>query len=693
MRKLFLLLLAAAGFAKAQVVRELGPAPITDGPYTGRVSTIAVASPSVIYVGGADGGVWKTVDGGVSWKPLTDLMPSTAVGAIALDPTNTQVVYVGTGEANFANHSRYGAGIYKSLDGGRTWTVLGATTFAGRCISKIVVDPVNPQRLFAALTPAGGFPEKAAAKNHPLKDGAIGVFRSLDGGATWTQLAGGLPNQAATDLAMSPSNPNILYAGIGRIFGSTDNGVYKTTDGGNTWTKLAGGLPTTGNGRVNVAVAPSNPNRLYVLIVNPCDAAGNNGSTRAAYRSSDAGATWTALSPGSFQSTYGWYLSVVTVSPTNPDTVILGGFSIRRSTNAGASWSTITAPHVDNHAFAWDSNGTLYNGNDGGVFKSANTGGSWTSVNSNLGLIQCYAGLSLHPTDREQVLSGMQDNGSNLRPANGLPWDQVTGGDGGWTQLDQANPLLMFTESQGSANLYRSTDGGAAFFGAGAGIDSADRNCFLPPYVIDPTNSLRMLYATHRIYRSLDGGSSWLAISGDVTGGSGAVRTMAVAPSNPSVVYLTTNDGFFSASTNGGVSFAVRLSGRPGWPRVTREIFVSPTDPQRVYLATASFGASQVMRSSDGGVNWTVLDGDLPDIPVNAVVADERPSTPILYAGADDGLYRSTDNGAHWSRFGFGLPHAPVIDILPDFSRNRLVVGTQGRGVWEVQLKRFLPPP
>ncbi|MFN8221418.1 MAG: hypothetical protein U0S12_14945 [Fimbriimonadales bacterium] len=690
MRWLPIVVLLLANISGAQKVKELGPAPIADGPYTGRVSAIAITA-NTLYVGGADGGVWRSDDAGATWRPLTDFMPTTSVGAIAIDPTNPSTLYVGTGEANFANHSRYGVGIYKSLDGGETWTQLAASAFAGRCISKIIVDPSNPQRLFASVTPAGGFPEKAGAKNHPLKDGPVGVFRSTDGGVTWAQLLNGLPNQAATDLAMSPVNPNVLYAGIGRIFGATENGIYKSSDGGTTWAKLAGGLPTTTNGRINFAIAPSNANRLYALIVNPCTSTGDGGSTKGAYRSDDGGTTWTALTISNFQATYGWYLSVVTVQPTNPDTVVMGGYTMLRSTNAGASWSTITAPHVDNHALEWDALGRLVNGNDGGVYQTTNIGSSWTSLNSNLGLIQFYAGLSSHPSDREILLGGHQDNGCSRRLTSGMSWDQVTGGDGGWTQIDQANPLRMFTESQGSGTLYRSVNGGGSFSNSGTGISTADRNCFLPAYVIDPTNSQRMLYGTHRVYETLNGGTSWTAVSGDVTTGTGAIRTIALARSNPQVVYIATNDGRFSQSTDGGRTFAVRLSGRPGWPRVTREIFVSPTDSQRVYLATAAFGTTQVQRSLDGGVTWTSLDGDLPDIPVNVVVADERTPVPILYAGADDGLYRSADGGSHWSRFAARLPHAPVIDILGDFGRERLVVATQGRGAWEIRLPYGVP--
>ncbi|MBU0617091.1 MAG: hypothetical protein KKI02_05195 [Planctomycetes bacterium] len=244
----------------AQQWTELGPAPTGDADmYTGRVSALACSlnDPDLYFAGGADGGVWRTADGGITWTPLTDNMPTSSIGALAIDPIDENVIYAGSGEANYANHCRYGLGLYKSTDGGDTWVQLAEETFAGRCFSKIVINPVNPQILYASITRAGGFPELAAAKGHPGATGPLGVFRSDDGGVTWVQLTNGLPNLSATDLTMYPGDPNILYAGIGRIFGHRDNGIYKTTDAGASWTKLTGGgcRPT----RSGASASPSRP--------------------------------------------------------------------------------------------------------------------------------------------------------------------------------------------------------------------------------------------------------------------------------------------------------------------------------------------------------------------------------------------------------------------------------------------------
>jgi photosystem II stability/assembly factor-like uncharacterized protein len=671
--------------------QELGPAPVVDGPYTGRVSAIAChpVDPNRYYVAGADGGVWRTTDGGTTWTPLTNDMPTTAMGALALDPTNPNIIYAGTGEANYANHSRYGVGLYKSTDGGNSWMQFAATTFGGRTFSKIVINPQNPQRLYAAVARAGGFPGGTlpAAKGHPDRNGPVGIFRSDDGGDTWTQLLTGLPNQAATDVALHSTDPNILYAAIGHPFGATENGIYKTTNGGDSWTKLAGGLPTASVGRISLALAPSQPARVYTLITHTSDSAGGGASTLGGYRTDNNGTTWTALgSLSGLQSSYGWFLSVVSVKPNDPNTVIMGGLDLVRSTNAGASWTYITPPHVDMHALAWDASGRLVCGDDGGVHRSPNVGTSWTSHNS-FGIIQFYAGLSTHPSNVNYMIGGFQDNGSNRRSDLTKNWTQLFGGDGGWTQIDQVSPLRMFVEYQGTGNLYLSTNGGSIFNYAGSGINSGDRNCFLPPYLIDPTNSNKVLYATHRVYRSTNGGTSWTAVSPDLTGGGiAAIRALAQSPSDPNFVYAATNDGRIQRSTNGGTSFTLVATGIPGWPRVTRELFVDPTSPLTVYLAVANFGQSQIQRSLDGGQTWTPLDATFPDIPVNVVAADARGVWPVIYAGADDGLYRSIDDGATWHRYGHGLPNAPVIDLRLEAQapRRRLIACTQGRGAWSI---------
>lgn len=672
---------------------ELGPAPITTGANTGRVSALAISpvDDDTWFVGGADGGIWRTTDSGVSWTPLTDDMPTTAIGAIAIDPQNADAIYAGTGEANYANHSRYGLGLYRSLDGGDSWTQLAETTFAGRCFSRLIVHTTNGSILYAAVTRAGGFPELAAAKNHPQATDPVGVYRSLDGGETWAYLDNGLPNLSATDLVIDPQNPHVLYAAIGRIFGDASNGIYKTIDGGDSWTKLTNGLPAGSScGRISLDLAPTMTDRLYTMITRPASATGGGATTLGVYRSDDAGATWAQQAGfGNLQATYGWYLSVVTVHPTDPDLVWFGGLNLRRTTTGGGNWETANPPHVDVHAIEWTSDGQrLIVADDGGVHESPTGGSFWQIRNNGLGIIQFYAGISTHPDFDEVLLGGTQDNGTNRRNDTGTSWFASLGGDGGWTLIDPAAPNRAFAEFQGSGNLYRSGNSGQTFpTFSGGGIISSDRNAFLPPYAIDPSDNQRMLYATQRVYESVTGGSFWMPISSDLTnGGIAAIRALVIAPSDGNVVYVATNDGRVLRSDDGGANYTLLLEDNLGWPRVTRELFVHPDDALTVYLAGAAFGVEQIRRSTDGGDTWVALDQALPDIPVNVVAVDTRGPRDVIFAGTDAGLLRSTDDGASWFAYGDGLPNAPVIDILLDVERSRMTLGTQGRGAWQVPI-------
>lgn len=668
--------------AAAQTWTDLGPAPISGG-YSGRISAVACSAsdPDRYYIAGADGGVWGSTDGGATWTPLTDHMPTSAIGALAVDPTDDRVVYAGTGEANYANHSRYGLGLYKTTDGGQTWAHLAEGTFAGRTFSKIVIDPHDTGTLYAAVARAGGFPALAAAKGHPGADEPVGVFKSTDAGVSWTLLGGGIPSVEASDLAIDPAQPVTIYAAIGNVFGNPGNGVYKSVDAGATWTKLAGGLPSNNVGRISLSISPSSPQTIYALFTNRCDANGGGASAIGGYRSDNGGASW--VSRGTVdQSSYGWYLSCVSVKPDDPNTVFYGGLDMRRY--IGSSGSDVTPPHVDQHAIAWDAAGRLVAGSDGGVHRSTNLGSSWTNLATGLGTVQFYAGLSTHPTDDNYILGGTQDNGTNRRTSDSRTWQGVFGGDGGWTQINPDSPNIVFCEYQGTGNLYRSTNGGGSFSYSGNGIGG--RNCFLPPYVIDPVNPSTMYYGTERVYRSTNGGSSWSVRSGDLTNGAGAIRALAIAPSNPNYLYASTNDGNVQVSTDAGATFTPILDDHPGWPRVTREIFVDPLDERTVYLATAVYGATQIRRSTDAGQTWEALDENLPDVPVNVVAVDTRRPRPAMYAGTDAGLLRSVDGGATWHAYPAGLPNAPVIDIDLDIARGRIVVGTQGRGAWSAEI-------
>ncbi|MFQ5413640.1 MAG: hypothetical protein ACE5E6_04190 [Phycisphaerae bacterium] len=669
---------------------EMGPAPIVTGPWTGRVSAI-VTSPTDQarwFAAGGSGGVWRTVDAGASWQPLTDGLPINSIGALAMDPTDENIVYAGSGEANFANHCFYGTGLYKTLNGGDDWVVLATDTFAGRTFSRIVVSHADPSTLYAAIMHAGGFqPTRNAAKGHPLADGPVGVFRSGDGGQTWTQLTNGLPARPASDVWMDPSNASVLYAAIGDIFGLPENGVYKSTDGGDTWTKLGGGLPTGVVGRISLAIAPTMPQRLVAVVTNPSDAFGGGATLNNVFRSDDGGAGWVPTNPGgTLQATFGWYVNTAVFDPFNANVILVGGVELIRSTNAGATWTNVTPGHVDIHALTYEQHLRLLCGTDGGVYRSGNNGTTWDVKNGNLGVIQFYPGISLHPTNDVFVLGGLQDNGTNRRDTDGLLWSQRLGGDGGFTALHPQTPNTMFAEFQGTGNLFRSTNGGNSFLSLSNGINIGDRNAFLPPMQYFPNLADGILYGTHRIYRRNNDVNAWVPISGDLTSGPPfAIRTIAIAPSNGMVAYAATNDGRVLASTTGGTSWDLKLDGIPGWPRCTRELAVDPLNDAVVYLAVSQFGVDQVRRSTDRGDTWTAIDGNLPDVPANCIAVQHTATDRAVFLGTDRGVWATLNDGAHWFEVG-QLPHSPVMDIVVDAPRNRLVAATMGRGTWQAPI-------
>lgn len=682
--------------------RELGPAPMLAGfgvENTGRIAGI-VAHPrnaNLYYAGAASGGVWKSVNGGRTWQPLGDGLPTLAIGALALDPNNDQVLYAGSGEANYAYHSLYGLGLYKSTDGGASWRVLAPEVFAGRTFSRLVVSPTDSREVWAAVARAGGTYEGfEGARRHPERDGAMGIFRSRDGGATWQHLRApeGLPALPASDIDLDPRDSRRVYASFGAVFGAGRNGVYRSTDGGRRFVRLGEDQLLGGEvGRIALAIAPSRPDRLYALLVNPTVRGAIGGfsppgaSALAIARSDDGGDTWTALPVDNFMGQQGDYNAAITVHPSDPDTVFVGGVLMLRSRDGGVNWEDVTPLHVDLHDFAYDAAGRLLTAGDGGIHRGSDLGELWQARNRGLATVQIYAGISLHPTRPNVVVAGMQDNGTNLRLGSGKAWLHIFGGDGGVTAFRPDNPDILFVEYQGAAQIARSDDGGLSWVDAGAGIDENDRSCFLAPFLLDPRDPTRMLYATHRIYESVDGGRSWRAISGDLTGGApAAVRSLVMAPADPDVVYAMTNDGRVLVSIDGGAEWELIRQGVPGWPRVTRQLAVDPVRPAEIYVAEMGFGGDRVLRSPNRGATWQPIGRNLPDVPVNAVAVHRVGIQRLVFAGTDAGVYLSRDLGRTWEIYGAALPRAPVMDLIIDAERGRLVASTLGRGVWETAL-------
>jgi photosystem II stability/assembly factor-like uncharacterized protein len=667
----------------------LGPAPILGGqtpgaqPVSGRISAIAgdPRDANTIYLAAAGGGVWKTTDGGSDWTPLTDDQATLFMGAIALAPSNPDVIYAGTGEATNSALSFTGHGVLKSTDAGASWTLLGADVFDRHTISQIVVAPDDPNTVYVAVGGSG---------THGLA-GDTGIWRSSDGGATWTNTTTSISTTASfSDVELDPAHPQTLYAAVGSFRGSLSNGVYMSTDGGNTWS-IAGNFPIdTREGRMTVAIAPSDSQTVYVSV----SASGLGGSSFGrlleVLKSTNGGSTWTVLPNTPDLGGSGWYGLPLAVDPSDPNTVFAsgGGNPIVESNNGGVTWFSLVAgvdgngPHTDHHAFAFDASGHLLDGNDGGIWRLDNPTLSqvhWTDLNTNLQLTQ-YIGIAVNPANPTIAYGGSQDNGTSEFTGS-QAWTLIRLGDGGFVRVDPANPRTVYHEFF-NIDLERSDDGGITWVQKSFGIDHTDPSNTYIPYVMDPENSQRLVLGTNRVYETTNRGDLWRPISQPGQGGwntSANIDALAIAASDPNTIYASAGGHLF-VTFDDGASWQQRDV--DGFSDHFQDIQIDPTDNQTAYAMRDRFGGGHVFKTTDGGQSWVDISGNLPDLPAYTLAMD--PTSKALYVGTDDGVYTSTNLGGFWSRFGVGLPHAQVreLELLPGFAL--LTAGTHGRGAWEI---------
>jgi photosystem II stability/assembly factor-like uncharacterized protein len=726
---------------------SIGPQPSDSGATvfgltSGRIGAIAVdpTNPDIVYLGGAQGGVWKTTDGGVNWTPLTDDQPSLAIGALAIDPTSCspapcRIIYAGTGEQTFSSSSYYGAGILKSTDAGATWTHLpgpflgpfsaGFSPGGGARISSLAVNRQNPNVILAGvlifISADGG--------------ASSGIYRSTDGGVSWTLVRSGA---AGTEVFFDPANPMIAYAALGTPCLASasgtctdfdaDNGIYRSMNMGATWTKIAGpgvtgtgmGFPTTNVGRIELAIAPSNSNTFYASVA---DASVSSNNLLGVFRTIDGGGNWTQLtSAPNFCTPQCWYDQVIRVHPNNANVVYAGGSAtssfLTRSTDGGSSWtsfirdSTGAFVHVDQHAMAFGFNGPtavrLYIGNDGGVWSTdvSNPTGTinWINLNNSLSLTQHYPALSFHPANENIAIVGSQDNDTHLYSGQ-LRWRQIGPGcDGAWTVIDPAIPSTWFITCQ-FVNVFRSLQDGApgTFTIADDDIfNSGDRVAFIPPFVVDPTLTNRLYFGTFRVWQTVNRGDSWQPISPDLTGGgSGTIRAIAPAPNNPSRVFVGSSTGLIHRTYLAGTGTDIPWDNvtRPELPqRVVTQLAVNPRNPSDVIATFSGFGTcsgcdgkGHVFRSTNDALTWQDISGlgpgRLPDTPVNDIVIDPNdPTGNTLYIGTDVGVFFTTDGGVNWSTLVDGLPRVAVFSLKLRQASRTLRASTHGRGTWDLEL-------
>jgi hypothetical protein len=771
----------------------IGPAPINvpnagstgpAQPLAGRITGVAADpnNPSTIYVTAAGGGVWKTTDGAAHWTPQTDSQTTLSMGAIALDAHNPNIIYAGTGEANNSGDSFYGRGVLKSEDGGAHWILVSQfeldpqtgkvltdsngnpiRPFDRMTISKIVVtnspDPAQANDVYVAV--AGGGANGVS--------GETGIFKSTDGGVSWTNTTASISKtDAYTDLVESPypSTANTFYAAIGTRSGSARNGVYVTVDGGANWNP-AGDFPMgTADGRIALANSSNNYHlyfaalsdtngRLYKLMY----------TTNGDYDHTQIHWEQVTLDPSlNYLGTGGWYATALAISPkfyqtqSNGGSVVettytvygggqtqvvevnvterfvydSGGNLLQDKWNAGTydlfngthvtpknivttqavalNGKTINEdlPHDDHHAFVFDANGTLLDGNDGGLWRwtpassAPGSSGTWADLNGNLQITQ-FTGIALDPNNPNVAYGGSQDNGTE-KFNDALQWNWLQDGDGGFVRVDPNNPNTVYhtfyrDSTDGTTFFERSDDGGATWSAKTTGINPADPSNFYVPYVMDPSNPSRLLLGTNRIYETTTRGDATTQPDGTLVDGwhpisapfSANVDAIAVSRSDPNTIYATAGGRIF-VTTDDGAHWAERdISGATDH---FADLEVDPANSQIAYAVRDRFNngsnSGHVFRTTDGGQTWTDISSNLPDLPTNTVAL--FPGTSTLYVGNDQGVYVSKNLGGSWSRFGTGLPDARAVDLELNTTLGILAVGTHGRGMWEIQVENDPPP-
>jgi photosystem II stability/assembly factor-like uncharacterized protein len=696
----------------------IGPAPLmtggSNGNVSGRITGIAAhpTDANTIYVSPAGGGVWKTTNGGTSWSMLTDFQRTLSMGAIAIAPSNDNVLYAGTGEANNVLDSNFGRGILVSTDGGTSWTLRTgpAGVFNDRrlTVSKIDVHPTDPNTAYAAVADFG---------TNGLFGSDTGIYTTTDGGVNWTNVTGAFGLDMATswsDVLIDPTTPTTVYAAHGWPFGDPSNGVYKSTDSGATWTLLAHAPKGSSAGRIAIALSRSNHLVLYVT----SSTAGNSSwDLFKIKRSDDGGATFTDLTAGTpdYMGGQGNYDTPVIVDPTNSAIVYVGGAygndTVLRSGDSGVTWADISnfssgdvSPHADHHAMTFDANGKLLDGDDGGIYRldvPTAIPAVWSNLNGNLETIQ-FQGIGLHHTDPNAVIGGSQDNGTEVFRGAVL-WVQTDGGDGGFAKFSQTNGNIAYHQIPNGSfgtNFFRvSTNGGLTWVTRTRriAVDVNDQQ-FYAPFVVDPGNGDRVLYGTNRIWETTNEGTTWTHICDVGVNGwnpnGGFVNAIGLAPSDANTIYAATHLNGFGAtdvfvSTDHGTTWTQR---NLPVTRPVQDIQVDPATSTTAYAVISAFSTGgNVFKTTDAGATWTSISGTLPNEPVWSLQIDAVAGA--LYVGADDGVYVTTDGGTTWSRFGAGLPNAQVFQIELNNTLQILGAATHGRGMWEIAIATPTPTP
>lgn len=655
----------------------------------GRITDLEMFSDDqqTILAGSASGGIFKSDDQGRTWRNTFEDALSLSIGDLAVAPSDENIIYAGTGEANAGGQSLTydGIGIYKSTDAGETWSYANLEGVGS--IGRVQVDPENADRVYVAGM------GRLFGNNSQR-----GVFRTIDGGLNWENVLSVSDSTGAIDLAIHPQNSDIIFASMwertrdvdGRQYGGATSGIYRSNDGGDTWEELNNGLPTEASekGRIGLAIAPSNPNVMYAIY------SGQIGFLQNVYRTSDGGNSWQARSvAGIIDVSFNWWFGKIWVDPNDENNVWVAALDMYESNDGGVNWTLrFRGAHVDQHALVIHPANTdlVIAGNDGGVYVSADNG--ITNFNSeDLPNIQFYT-CEIDASNPERLYGGSQDNGT-LRTISGADndWSQIFGGDGFSVIVDPTNNQNVYAEAQ-RGFIVRSTDGGSNFRNAMNGLSGSFN--WHTPIALDINTTTTLYTGAQRIFKSTNRAQSWFAISPNLTNGTttgainfGTITAIEVSDLDSELIYAGTDDGNVWITENGGDDWTLISDSLPN--RWVTSIETDLFDSERVFVSYSGFrfdeNDGQVFASFDRGDSWQNLSDNLENMPINKVMANPN-QQGMLFIGTDLGVYVTDNFGDEWFPLGTNLPIVPVTDLDIHAQENFIIAATYGRSMFRYNL-------